>query len=258
MLRKLILLFAGFSMSFLPAQKIYFSGLGFKGMVTNEVINNQENLAFLEKSSVNLREQREIRDIRQSGNYQFGKNNRQVCFLGLDCFLRFSGKKQWLQWAEWTIGAGFTLPSWAYQSNDFYYFNPWNYVDSVQRRYKLLESKHSGMVLESKLLFNSSPFKSRLMKYAGFGMRGGLFQQKGNRAEIKEWDMRDTSFSLHQTIHTNMPSTLLGIFGTIGLKYNISCLFSVYSDINIGYYNPQNQKSDFLKRKVKKILFIVV
>mgnify|MGYP002335915631 CR=1 FL=1 len=212
------------------AQKIYVSGLAFKGTVMSEISSGKDLARLMTASTINDYDKSRAARIRDGSPRQVHTD-----YLALDLIMRFKDRRNLLKWTEWTLGMGITRPDWYFSSSE----QAFEFHNDTMSTMSLEKTRHSGIMLESKILFNSSPYRSRMMPYIGLGARIGLYQQKNN--QVRFTDIYSESFSRFTVSEvkdlSTMPSSLLGVYGILGLKYNASCLFSFFGDINMGYYN---------------------
>jgi hypothetical protein len=219
------------------AQHTYFAGFGIKGTVMNEASKEEDWANLFSSAAVHPADYQKTKLMKDDPYNPSGRMNQTCMFLGVDMFFRFNDTRNMLKWTEWIVGINYMNPGWYYAPDRYVYKDVYT-GDTLHHFMRSKKTRHSGLMLETKMVFNSSPYRGRLMKHIGLGFRMGMFEQKRNVLEYSQMHFQGkTAFMTSQDVEmSTTPSTMLSLFGVLGLKYNVSCLFTIYSEMSLGYY----------------------
>ncbi len=228
-----ILFFVLFSR--IHAQKFYFTGIGLRGSAMMDKSTDRDRAAIINSAAKNNTTYK--LQIDSIYNHLFTPTRLEKAhngFIIADFFFRASKTNQFFKWSEWCIGIGYTplarnIETFPMRKNIT------SYSDTIGYFMKRVIDRSSGWMIENKFIVNSSPYKSRVMKYFGLGFRMAAMNEKNNTAVLTELHVyKNNEYNTIANL-SNTSNALLGFFAIAGLKYNMSCHFNLYADINLGY-----------------------
>ena len=226
----LILLFF-LCFSNISAQKFYFTGIGIRGLKMTDRTTQTEKSNIIVSACSDPIVKQKAKFISDKLLFPKDKESATNNFLMFDIYLRPKKTNNFFRWSEWVIGLGYA----PIRKNVSIYRPIYRYEGSTLYAMERIIGKQSAFMIESKFIINSSPYKSRLMKYFGLGFRASAINEANNAVKFTESLAGGTKAKMDSLLLSNTSNALLGLFAMGGIKYNLSCKFNVFMDINMGY-----------------------
>lgn len=230
----LTLLFMWF-FQFAEAQKFYFTGIGLQYSSLSNRSTDREKAQIIASAAYQPSTKALVDNIGNDLMVPHFKESEHTDFLLFNFYLRPKKTNRFFDYSELITGIGYSPLIKNHDAYSYLRKNPTESNDTIGYFMERIIGQKYGFILESKFIVNSSPFKSRLMKYFGFGIRAASITEKNNRVKFTELHAYNNNEFYTYLPLSNTSNAMLGVFVVGGLKYNLSCKFNVFVDVSAGY-----------------------